>query len=90
MKTGFWFRRTRAGFVGVDLFVVQPMALEGEAKMLTPLTIENIASSVIEDGLATREEIDGASATSASGRTTPASSIRRRRPGASARAARSS
>ncbi len=48
----------QGGFVDVGVSVVQPVALEGEAKLLTPLTMENIAEAVLEDGLATREEID--------------------------------
>jgi SAM-dependent methyltransferase len=47
-----------AGFEGVDLFVVQPMALEGEVKLLTPLTMENIKSTLLADRLATPEEIE--------------------------------
>jgi hypothetical protein len=43
--------------------VVQPAGMrpdghEGDIKLVTPLTLENIADSSIGDGLATREEID--------------------------------
>lgn len=40
------------------MHVVQPIGMSGEVKLLTPLTMENIAGAVIEDGAATREEVD--------------------------------
>jgi SAM-dependent methyltransferase len=46
-----------AGCRGVEVQAVQPIALEGEAKLINPLTLENIADTVIEDGLATSDEI---------------------------------
>ncbi len=45
------------GFTRFDLAVVQPVALEGEAKLLNPLTMENIAGAVEAEGLASPEEI---------------------------------
>ena len=48
----------RAGFESIRVSVVQPMALAGEAKLITPLTMENIAGPVLEDGLASQAEID--------------------------------
>ena len=47
-----------AGFVDVGVHVVQPVGLQGDAKVINALTMENIAGPVIQDGLATREEID--------------------------------
>ena len=47
-----------AGFANVGVHVVQHVALEGDAKLINALTMENIAGPVLEDGLATREEID--------------------------------
>lgn len=47
-----------AGFAEVGLHVVQPIATEGEAKLLNPLTLVNIADAVLQDGLASREELD--------------------------------
>jgi len=47
------------GFQDVGVFAVQPIAMRGEAKLINPLTMENIAGAVLEDGLATRDEIDG-------------------------------
>jgi hypothetical protein len=37
---------------------VQPIALAGEAKLMNPLTMENIAPAVLADGLAAQDEID--------------------------------
>jgi SAM-dependent methyltransferase len=47
-----------AGFEQVGLHVVQPMATQGEAKLINPLTLENIADAILDDGLASRPEID--------------------------------
>jgi len=47
-----------AGFEDLGISVVQPMGLEGEVKLMNPLTMENIADAVIEDGLAARSETD--------------------------------
>jgi len=47
-----------AGFEDVRVSIVQPMALEGDAKLMDALTLEAIAGAVLEDGLATRDEID--------------------------------
>ena len=47
-----------AGLTDVGVHIVQPVALKGDAKLATPLTMENIADTVLDDGLATREEID--------------------------------
>jgi SAM-dependent methyltransferase len=46
-----------AGFERVGLNVVQPAGLEGEAKLIFPLTLANIADAVLADGSATPEEI---------------------------------
>jgi SAM-dependent methyltransferase len=48
----------RCGFEDVGGCVVQPMALEGDAKLINPLTMENIAEPVLQDRLATRSEIE--------------------------------
>jgi SAM-dependent methyltransferase len=47
----------QCGFENVEVCVVQPMALVGPPKLLTPLTMENIADAVLEDGLATPAEV---------------------------------
>ena len=41
------------------MHVVQPVATQGDPKLINPLTMENIADAVLTDGLATRDEIDG-------------------------------
>jgi SAM-dependent methyltransferase len=48
----------RAGVRDVRVNVVQPAAMEGEPKLISPLTLDAIAAPVLEDGLATRDEID--------------------------------
>ena len=42
----------------VEMNVVQPAALDGEAKLITPLTLENITEAVLADDLASKEELD--------------------------------
>ena len=46
------------GFEEVNVCVVQPMALRGDVKLISPMTMESIADTVFEEGLATRDEID--------------------------------
>ncbi len=48
----------QCGFESVDACVVQPIGTRGEVKLMNPLTMENIADATVQDGLATREEID--------------------------------
>jgi len=47
-----------AGFKSIDVNIVQPAGFEGEVKLITPLTMENIADAVIAESLSTAEEID--------------------------------
>lgn len=47
-----------AGFERVQMHVVQPAGLEGEVKILNPMTLESIADAVIAEKLASRDEID--------------------------------
>jgi SAM-dependent methyltransferase len=49
---------TDGGFEKVEMAVVQPMGTQGEVKLMIPITLENIADAVLQDGLASREEID--------------------------------
>ena len=49
---------TEAGFENVQMNVVQPVGMTGEVKLLTPITMENIADAVISEGLASRDEVD--------------------------------
>jgi 2-polyprenyl-3-methyl-5-hydroxy-6-metoxy-1,4-benzoquinol methylase len=46
------------GFEEVEMNIVQPAGTRGEVKLIYPLTFEGIADTVLEDRLATREEID--------------------------------
>jgi SAM-dependent methyltransferase len=48
----------QGGFTEVAVSVAQPVGLEGEAKLMNPLTMESIAGAVLADGLASREEVD--------------------------------
>ena len=41
---------------GID--VAHPSDIDGDAKLLNALTLENIAHTVVSDGLATREEVE--------------------------------
>ncbi len=47
-----------AGFTRLGVNVVQPAGLDGEVKLVTPLTIENIADTVLAEGIATQAELD--------------------------------
>jgi hypothetical protein len=47
-----------AGFERVQMNVVPPAGLEGEVKILNPMTLESIADAVIAEKLASRDEID--------------------------------
>jgi hypothetical protein len=47
-----------AGFERVQMNVVQPAAIDGEVKLLNPITMENIADCVLAEELATRSEVD--------------------------------
>jgi hypothetical protein len=46
------------GFDEVEMDVVQPAGTRGDVKLLTPITLENVADTVLQDRLASREEID--------------------------------
>lgn len=47
-----------AGFTDVQMSVAQPAGIEGEVKLISPITMENIAGAVIAEGLATQADID--------------------------------
>jgi ubiquinone/menaquinone biosynthesis C-methylase UbiE len=47
-----------AGFENVQMHVVQPAGTSGEVKLMAPLTMENIAGSVVTAGLASEEEAE--------------------------------
>jgi SAM-dependent methyltransferase len=46
------------GLEDVDLNVCQPAGLGGEAKLLSPLTLERISASVIDEGVASAGEVE--------------------------------
>lgn len=46
-----------AGFRDVQLHIVHPAGHEGEVKLMSPITMENIAPAVLRAGLATKEEV---------------------------------
>lgn len=48
----------RNGFDQIQFNIVQPAGLEGEVKLLTPITMENMADSLVADGLASKDEVD--------------------------------
>ena len=48
----------KAGFQTVQIKVVQLAAMSDESKLMAPLTMENIADSVLTEGLASRAEVD--------------------------------
>jgi 2-polyprenyl-3-methyl-5-hydroxy-6-metoxy-1,4-benzoquinol methylase len=47
-----------AGFERVQLQIIQPAGLDGEVKLIAPLTMENIVDAVVAEGLASRAETD--------------------------------
>jgi len=47
-----------AGLQAIQARVAQPVALEGEGKLIASLTLERIAHAVTEEGVATREEVE--------------------------------
>jgi SAM-dependent methyltransferase len=46
------------GFEKVEMTVVQPIGTSGEVKLMNPITLENIADAILQDGLASQQEID--------------------------------
>jgi 2-polyprenyl-3-methyl-5-hydroxy-6-metoxy-1,4-benzoquinol methylase len=46
------------GFEKVDLNIVQPIGAQGEVKLVNPITLECVADPILEDGLASAEEIE--------------------------------
>ena len=49
---------TKSGFQTVQIKVVQLAAMSDESKLMAPLTMENIAESVLAEGLASPAEVD--------------------------------
>lgn len=46
------------GLENIEMNVVQPMGTEGEVKLLNPITMESIADTVVQEGLASPAEIE--------------------------------
>src|SRR5215510_14685541 len=47
-----------AGFERIQANVVQPAGIDGEVKLIYPVSMENIADSVVADGIAGKGEVD--------------------------------
>jgi SAM-dependent methyltransferase len=47
-----------AGFARIQANVVQPAGIDGEVKLIYAVSMENIADSVVADGIAGRDEVD--------------------------------
>jgi ubiquinone/menaquinone biosynthesis C-methylase UbiE len=47
----------KAGVQGIELNVVQPTYIDGEGKLMAPITMSRISDALIGDGLATRDEV---------------------------------
>jgi SAM-dependent methyltransferase len=47
-----------AGFESLQVNVVQPAGIDGEIKLIHPVTMENIADSAVADGIAERDEVE--------------------------------
>ena len=47
-----------AGCERIEMNVVQPAGMEGDVKLIAPLTMDNIAEAVVTEGLASKEEVD--------------------------------
>lgn len=48
-----------AGFKQVEMNVVQPSGIQGEVKLISPMTMENIADAVLDEDLASKVEVEG-------------------------------
>ena len=49
---------TKSGFQTVQIKVIQVAAMSDESKLMAPITMENIAGSVLAEGLASLAEVD--------------------------------
>jgi SAM-dependent methyltransferase len=46
-----------AGFESIQILVAQPAAIDGDVKLINPITMELIADSILREGLASENEI---------------------------------
>jgi 2-polyprenyl-3-methyl-5-hydroxy-6-metoxy-1,4-benzoquinol methylase len=49
---------SQAGFENIQLSVVQHAGMSGDTKLITPITLEGIAEAAIDEGVASRAEIE--------------------------------
>jgi SAM-dependent methyltransferase len=47
-----------AGLERIQMNVVQPAGIDGEVKLISPITMENIADAVLAEGLGSHDEVD--------------------------------
>jgi SAM-dependent methyltransferase len=47
-----------AGLTGIGARAEQPVGFERDIKLVTPITLETVADAMVEEGLATQEELD--------------------------------
>ena len=47
----------RAGIQGVELNVIQPAHIQGEGKLMAPITMTRISDALISEGLASKDEV---------------------------------
>ena len=47
----------RAGIQGVELNVIQPAHINGEGKLMAPITMSRISDALAAEGLATESEV---------------------------------
>ncbi len=50
---------SEAGFENIHLSVVQHAGMSGDTKLISPITLENIAEAVIAEGVASRADVEG-------------------------------
>lgn len=48
----------RAGFLDIGVNVAQPLGIDGEIKLINPVTMENLAPALLTLGLTTANEVD--------------------------------
>lgn len=58
IATGLPLLLTDAGLERVQPMVVQPASMDGEVKLLPPLTLENIRTTAVRHGIAEADEVD--------------------------------
>lgn len=49
---------SQAGFENIHLSVVQHAGMSGDIKLITPITLENVADAVIAEGVASRADVE--------------------------------